>query len=124
MKLLESGSFGGKYAYVKLKSSDIADNTLVIFPPTQELNFPLRINPYLQIKRYEALIPRDVVGNVYILGYDPKISTETFLVDVAQDFASFIEEKIGPCTIAGISYGGGIAIPFANKYPEHSKNFS
>ena len=85
MKLLESGSFGGKYAYVKLKFSDISDNTLVIFPPTQELNFPIRINPDLQIKRYKSLIPRDVVGNLYILGYDPHISTDTFLVDVADD---------------------------------------
>ncbi len=121
MKVLESGSFGGKYAYVKLKFSENLDNTLVIFPPTQELNFPIRINPNLQINRYKSLVPRDVVGNVYILGYDPKISTDTFLVDVAEDFAGFVKERIGPCTIAGISYGGGVAIPFASKYPELTK---
>jgi len=122
MKFMESGTFGGnKYAYVKLKFRPDIDNTLVIFPPTQELIYPLRINPYLQINRYKALIPQNEVGNVYILGYDPQISVETFLADIAEDFGEFIQKRIGPCSIAGISFGGGVAIPFAAKFPELTK---
>jgi pimeloyl-ACP methyl ester carboxylesterase len=121
MRFLESGTFGGKHAYVKLKFSSTSNKTLVIFPPTQELVFPIRINPYLQINRYKSLIPQDIVGNVYILGYDPQISVETFLADIAEEFGEFIQERIGPCMIAGISYGGGVAIPFAAKFPELTK---
>ncbi len=119
MRFLESGTFGGgKHAFVKLRFRQNIDNTLVIFPPSQELIFPLRINPYLQINRYESLLPQDELGDVYILGYDPQISVETFLADIAEDFGEFIRERIGPCSIAGISFGGGVAIPFAVKYPE------
>jgi len=121
MKFMESGTFGGRHAYVKLKFSPHSDKILVIFPPSQDLTYPLRINPYLQIKRYESLIPKDVVGTVYILGYDPQISVETFLADIAEDFGEFVKERIGPCMIAGISYGGGVAIPFASKFPELTK---
>jgi len=119
---MESGTFGGsKHAYVKLKFRTDIDNTLVIFPPTQEMIYPLRINPYLQINRYKSLIPQNEVGDVYILGYDPQISVETFLADIAEDFGEFVQERIGPCSIAGISYGGGVAIPFAAKFPELTK---
>ncbi|TFG19275.1 MAG: alpha/beta hydrolase [Promethearchaeota archaeon] len=119
MRFLESGTFeDGKHAYVKLRFRHDIDNTLVIFPPTQELIFPLRINPYLQINRYKSLLPQDELGDVYILGYDPQITVETFLADIAEDFGEFIRERIGPCSIAGISFGGGVAIPFAAKYPE------
>lgn len=118
MKFLESGNFGRNYTYVKLEFLPNSDNTLVIFPPSQELIFPIRINPWLQIKKYQSLIPKDVIGNLYILGYDPQLTVETFLADIAEDFGEFIQDKIGPCTIAGISYGGGVAIPFASKFPE------
>jgi pimeloyl-ACP methyl ester carboxylesterase len=77
----------------------------------------LHINPYLQISSYEPLIPKQIIGDVYVIGYDPKLTTETFLADMAEEFGSFIKDKIGPCYIAGISYGGGVAIPFAAKFP-------
>ena len=121
MNLLEYGHFGAHYSYVKLEYSRDINRTLVVFPPSQELVFPLRKNPWLQINRYHSLIPKDVVGTVYVLGYNPYLTVDTFLAEVAEDFRTFIAENIGPCNIAGISYGGAIAIPFAAKFPELTK---
>ncbi len=113
----EYGNFGNFYSYVKLDFKQKTDTTLVIFPPTQELIFPIHKNPWVQIKRYQPLIPSHI-GTVYILGYNPHITINTFLADVAEIFAEFIRERIGPCYIAGISYGGALSIPFASKFPE------
>ncbi|MBN2155553.1 MAG: alpha/beta hydrolase [Candidatus Lokiarchaeota archaeon] len=118
MKLVEAGTFSGKYAYIRLKCNSNSKKTLVVFPPSQELMYPLKLNMEIQIKRYKSLIPSDILGNVYIIGYDPNITVDTYLAEIAEDFSKFIREKIGPCAIAGISYGGGISIPFAAKYPE------
>jgi len=121
MNLVEYGYFGTHYSYVKMVYNRDINNTLVIFPPSQELIFPIRKNPWLQINRYHSLIPKNIVGTVFVLGYNPNLTVDTFLAEVAEDFRAFIADNIGPCNIAGISYGGGIAIPFASKFPELTK---
>ena len=105
----------GKYPYVKFGSGK---KKLVIFPPSRDLMCSLALNPEAEIKTYRQMLPKDFDREVYILGYDVNISADRWCREIAADFALFIEKEIGPAIIVGISYGGAVAIPFADQNPE------
>lgn len=119
MKIIESGIFQEKYHYIKIQvNSSASGENLVLFPPTMELIFPIHKNPKIQFNQYKILLPKTGIKNVYVIGYNPNLSVETFGYETAKNMGTFVKEKIGPCIIAGISYGGIIAIPFAHFFPE------
>ena len=64
------------------------------------------------------MLPKDFDREVFILGYDINISADRWCREIAADFALFIEKEVGPAIIVGISYGGAVAIPFADQNPE------
>ncbi|QEE14492.1 alpha/beta fold hydrolase [Promethearchaeum syntrophicum] len=64
------------------------------------------------------MLPKDFDHQVYILGYEVNISVDKWCREIAADFALFIEKEVGPAIIVGISYGGAVAIPFADQNPE------
>jgi pimeloyl-ACP methyl ester carboxylesterase len=111
----EFGTFlDGRYSYVSFGEGQ---HKYVIFPPTRELIIGLRHNPKKEAKSYRRMFPKSVKGKVYIIGYDPNLTRETWCRDIARDIAGFIQNSIGPADIIGISYGGAIAIPFADLFP-------
>ncbi len=111
----EFGTFlNDRYSYV---SFGTGENRYVIFPPTRELIIGLRHNPSKEAKSFQRMFPKSLKGKVYIIGYDPNLTKDTYCRDIARDIASFIADSIGPADIIGISYGGAIAIPFADLFP-------
>jgi len=78
----------------------------------------LALNPETEIKTYQQMLPKEFDRKVFILGYDVNISVDKWCREIAADFALFIEKEVGPAIIVGISYGGAVAIPFADQNPE------
>ncbi|WP_371805494.1 alpha/beta fold hydrolase [Candidatus Lokiarchaeum ossiferum] len=117
MKYTRGFFLEGKYPYVRYGSGS---QKIVIFPPTQELIFSIAQNPEKQLKNYVKMLSPLEDFSLYILGYDKTISEKQWCRDVAKDFAIFIKD-LGPVVIVGISYGGAIAIPFAEQNPELTK---
>ncbi|MHA1521800.1 MAG: alpha/beta fold hydrolase [Promethearchaeota archaeon] len=112
----ETGYFGdNKYPYVKFGHGS---KNLVIFPPSRDLIRTLALDPEREIRAYQKMLPKQFSGTVFILGYDIEVSEKTFCREIAADFAIFIKDHVGKAIIVGISYGGAVAIPFAQQNPE------
>ncbi len=112
----ETGRFlDGKYPYVKFGAGE---KKLVIFPPSRDLVCSLAIDPEGQVKGYQQMLPKNYDREVFILGYDVNVSADRWCREIAADFALFIKNEVGPAIIVGISYGGAVAIPFADQNPE------
>ncbi len=112
----ETGYFcDNRYPYVKFGQGS---QNLVIFPPSRDLIRSLALDPEREIQAYQKMIPEQFSGTVFILGYDINVSAETYCREIAAEFATFVKDHVGKAIIIGISYGGAVAIPFAQQNPE------
>ena len=111
----------GKYPYARDGDSS---KYVIIFPPTSDLIQSVATSRDSLIKSYRKFFPSNDYS-LLILGYDRNLSSDHSSEGIAADFAQIINEtnsfkpKIEvPAVIVGVSYGGKIAIPFAERYPE------
>lgn len=112
----ELQTFGNdRYTWLRCGTGD---PKYVIFPPTRELVSGLRFTPKKTANFYRRMFPRHFSGTIYIMGYNPQIKAQTWCRDIAKDFEEVLTPEFGPFNLIGISYGGAIAIPFAEQNPE------
>lgn len=116
-KDIKRGLFLGKYHFISESHSGQKQKSLVVFPPTADLLWSVDVTGEASLKQYRKIIPADY--DITIISYDKNLPVNFTFKEIIDDFAQFIKEKkLGPAVIAGSSYGGKIALPFAAQYPE------
>lgn len=118
---------GGTYPYaLSAKFTDgQPQKYAVILPPTADLLLSVGKDPEGTVEFYRKLFPENV--SLLIIGYDPLLPPDHKIEWVISDFAKiFTSDQLKeiapgfqlPVVVAGFSYGGKIAMPFAAAYPE------
>lgn len=114
MQAMETGTFDGTVPYIK----DVAgDEVVVVFPGSMELLISVLVNPEQRVKDARTWIPPACTA--CLLGYGGTIPPSGATDVITDRFARFVREQVGkPVTVAGISFGGFVAISFAARHPE------
>ncbi len=110
------GIFNGNIPYIKAGNGK---NKLIFFQPTPDLLWSSYDNPAVAARTYGYYVPKNFT--YYLFSYDKNLPADKTPENIADEYADVIKKEIGPASIASISYGGFVGIPFAAKYPELTK---
>lgn len=114
--------FLNKFPFVKFGKK--GGQKVVFLPPTGDLIWSLENSPELIARTYEGMGFSSDDYECYVLGYDPKWPDDYSFEDLINDFDKILKEEIGPATLVGISFGGFLAVPLAQRNPDLVKKMA